>query len=589
MARIVWGVCLIIAVSVAPVVAEDEKPAEVSVGHITLDGAPVEGPQPAGLFGEISETLGTTVGRIEKAAEDESVKALILHLKEPSLGWGKLSPLKSAIGKVRASKKKVYAYFDGASNLDYALATACDEIVMPESGMLTVLGVRAEVTFYKNLFDLVGVKADMLRVGEFKSAAEPYTRTSMSPEFRKEMEELLDSNFELLVNTIAEARKLDVGKVREAIDSGPHSAAKAKELGLIDRVAYEDELESAVSEAMGSPVKVVRKYGKKKVDTDFSGLAGMVKLMELLSGETPKTRKTTKPKVAVIYASGMIMTGKSTSDFLTGESVMGSDTIVEAIREAGKDETVKAVVLRVDSPGGSALASDLIWRALEKLDKPFVASMSDVAASGGYYISMGADRIFAEAGTLTGSIGVVGGKLSIQGVYNKVGITTDVIVRGKHAGLFSMTTPFSESERKAMQTMLNDIYAQFTTKAAKGRKMEVVALEKLARGRVYSGTHALKIGLVDEIGTLDDAIAWAEKQAGAEGKLERLILPKPVNPFDALFGSTTDLRAAAGRSSLNEALNSVSPELADDVRSLQSLQRLAREPAAILPFRLRLK
>lgn len=561
---------------------------EVSFAHISLEGSYPETAQPAGLFGELTESLGVAATRIEKVADDAKVQGLILHIKQPTLGLGKVGVLRTAIAKVRAKGKKVYAYLDGAGNLDYLVAAACDEVVMPESGMLTVVGLRAEVTFYKKLFDLIGVQADMLRVGEFKSAGEPYTRTEMSPEFRKEMEEILDDFYKLLVEMTATSRKLDASKVQSAIDNGPQSPKVAKELGLIDRIAYEDELEAFLGESNKAKIKIVHKYGKKKIDTDFSGLAGMMKFIELATGEEPKTKKTTKPKIAVIYATGAIMTGKSSSDMFSGEATLGSETMIAAIRQANTDDSVKAIVLRVDSPGGSALASDLMWRELERVKKPFVASMGGVAASGGYYIAMGADRIFAEPGTLTGSIGVIGGKLAVKGVFDKLGVTTDVITRGKNAGLFSMTTPFSDTERESMQKMLNEIYAQFTTKAAKGRKMEVEKLEKLARGRVYSGSAALKLGLVDQLGSLEEAIAYAQKAAGIEPdtKLERLILPKASNPFDSLFGSTEDVRLRWMQSTLQE----VAAELPLEIRSLSVLSRLSKEKALMmLPFRLQVK
>ncbi len=289
----------------------------------------------------------------------------------------------------------------------------------------------------------------------------------------------------------------------------------------------------------------------------------------------------------------MINSGKSQSDFLSGESTMGSDTMIKAIRDANKDATVKAIVLRVDSPGGSALASDLMWHELELVKKPFVVSMGDVAASGGYYIAMGADRIFADPGTITGSIGVVGGKLALGGTYSKIGITTDIISRGKNSGVLSSTTPFSDSERNAMQRLLNDIYDQFTAKAAQGRKMPQEKLEKLARGRVYTGGAALKIGLVDELGSLDDAIAYAKKQAGVgpDEKLEKLILPKASSPLESLLGPldpNADTKAA--NTAVRHFLRSISPELEQNLQVLQLLQILSREPTlTLMPFRLIIK
>jgi protease-4 len=587
---------LLLNLSLPAVRADDKEPeiqpaGRAAYAEIEIKGSYHEGAQLPGLFGEMSETLEAAIARIDKAAADEKIDGIILRINNPTIGWAKMNAFRKAIGRVQAKGKKVHAWLDGASNVDYLLASACDEIVMPEPGVLMMVGLRAEVTFYKNLFQMIGVKAEMLRVGEFKSAAEPYTRTEMSPEFRKEMEEILDDRYKLLVDTIAASRKVSADKVAAGIDEGPLTARHARELGLIDTIGYEDDLESSLEKAAeGKTFKVVKKYGKKKVDTDFGGLLGMSKMMETLLGIEPPKRKSANPKLAVIYASGMITSGKNSTDFLSGESTMGSETMIKAIREANKDATVKAIVLRVDSPGGSALASDLMWHELELVKKPFVVSMGDVAGSGGYYIAMGADRIFADPGTITGSIGVVGGKFALDGAFKKIGITTDIISRGKNSGVLSSTTGFSDSERDAMQRLLNDIYDQFTTKAAQGRKMPKDKLEKLARGRVYTGSTALKIGLVDELGSLDDAIAYAKKQAGVgpDEKLEKLVLPKATSPLESLLGPldpNADARAAdAG---VRQFLRNISPELEENLQVLRLMQVFSRERAlTVMPFRM---
>lgn len=564
---------------------------ESAWAHIELEGTYHEGAQLPGLFGEMSESLATAVGRIEKAADDATVSGVILRINGPHIAWGKMAAFREAIQRVQAKGKKVYAWLDSGSNMDYLLAAACDEVVMPESATLMLVGLRAEVTFYKTLLDWLGVKAEMLRVGEFKSAGEPYTRTEMSPEFRKEMEEILDDYYRQMLEVLTKSRKLTDDEAKGAIDAGPHTAAQAKTLKLIDRIAYEDELESALEKQVeGKKLRVLKKYGKKKIDTDFSGFGGMMKFMEMIMGVEPPQKKSITPKIAVIYATGPIMSGKSSTDLFSSESTIGSDTMIKAIRDARNNDQVKAIVLRINSPGGSALASDLIWRELELVKKPFVVSMGDVAASGGYYIAQGADKIFAEPGTLTGSIGVVGGKLSLAGLYKKIGITTSVISRGKNSGIFS-SNEFTDSERETMQKLLNDIYDQFTSKAAAGRKMEKEKLEKLARGRVYTGAMAKKLGLVDELGSLDDAVAAAQKLAGLnEGeKIERLNLPKPVSPLEQFIGPLDPNAEARAReaATLGQALRGLSPELDENLRELSVLSRLAREPALlVLPFRM---
>ncbi|MCX7410736.1 MAG: signal peptide peptidase SppA [Planctomycetales bacterium] len=574
--------------------AEAVAKKKLSVAHIEITGGYSEGVSAPGLFGDVVETLGTALQRLDKAARDESLDAIILHISDPSIGWAKLNELRVGIQKVRAKGRKVYAWMESADTKGYLIAAACDQIVLPESGMLMLPGLRAEVSFYKNLFDKLSIEPQMLRVGEFKSAAEPYSRSEMSPAFREEMEAILDDYYRQIVETISAGRKLTPDQVKAIIDTGLHTAADAKKLGLIDVVGYEDAIESLIKgDDKTAEVKITKGYGKKKIDTDFSGFTGMAKMMNMMMGVEPTTRKSTASKIAVISATGAIMSGASSTDSFFGEQTMGSTTMIKAIRQARDDSTVKAVVLRVDSPGGSALASDLMWHELEALDgkKPFIVSMGDTAASGGYYIAMGADRIFAEPGTLTGSIGVVGGKIAFEKFYEKIGITTSVVMRGKNSGVLSPTTAFTETERTAMQKMLNDIYAQFTTKAATGRKMDVEKLEKMARGRVYTGSQALQLGLVDELGTLGDAIAFAKKSAGIDPdtKLERLDLPKPTSPFESLFGPIDPSSTSLGVTG-SALLKSLPEEVASQLRGLSIYDLLAKERVlTVLPYRVKVK
>jgi protease IV len=573
---------------------DSKKPQPLRFGEIELKGSYPEGAGAAGLFSANVETLAEVIGRLEKAATDEKLDGVVLKINSASLGWAKVSELRQAISRLRAKGKQAIAYFDSAETHDYLLACACNQIVMPESGELAMLGLRAEVMFYKNLLDWLHVKAEMLRVGEYKSAAEPFSRTDMSKEFRAEMEAILDDYVRQIVDAVGEARKMPSQQVLSVIDNGPYSAKQAYAQGLIDRVGYPDELESFIKASTSDekrPIEITKNYGKKKSDNDFSGFAGMMKMMNLLMGSESQKRISSKPKVAVVHAVGTIMTGKSTASFFGGET-LGSETFIKAVKQAAEEKSVKAIVVRVDSPGGSALASDLMWRALQKAGKPVVVSMGDVAASGGYYISMGANRIFAEPGTLTGSIGVVGGKVAIGGLLDKIGITTSVISRGKNSGIMSMVSGFTPNERESMQRMLDEIYGQFTRKAAEGRKMEYSKLEKLARGRVYTGAMAIKLNLVDELGTLDDAVHYAAKLGGLPTgeKIERWLLPAPVSPLEAIFGSMDpDAEASAAfNRGLSQTLRQFSPELAETLQNAWLVNLLAREPRlTLMPFQLR--
>jgi len=560
---------------------------KVSVAAIELKGALPETNTHVGLFAEMEPSLRDMTERLEKAAKDRNISAVVLRIRSPQIGRGKINEFRAAVARVRKSGKKVYADLQMAMPGDYLLATACDEIVMPESGTLVLPGVRAEMQFFKNLLEKLDIQADILQVGKFKGAGEPLTRSEMSDALRAQMQGLIDDVYAQMVETIAADRKLKPEDVKKLLDQGMFSAAQAKEAGLIDRIAYEDELRVAIQGALeATELTVVGNYGKKKLDTDFSGFTGLIKLIKVLSGEEDAALSLARHKIAVIYAVGAIMPGESEQG-LFGGGTLGGDTIVKAIREAEKDEKVKAIVLRVDSPGGSALASDIIWREVVRCKKPVVASMGDVAASGGYYISMGAQKIYAEPGTLTGSIGVVGGKLAVGGLMDKVGINTSVVSRGKNSGLFSMNEPFTDSERESMQKLMHDTYQQFTSKAATGRKMELEKLQGLAEGRVYTGAQAKANGLVDELGTLEDAINASRKLAGIPDgeKAELLILPKPKSFFEQLMDGQEVEAGVTQR--LKKALpEGVTGPLAD----VELLQVLFREPTlTVLPYTIRIR
>ena len=559
------------------------------VFDLTLKGSLGEEPAAVGFDGaSIKDNLKGIVDRIAKAKTDPGVKGLVVRLNGLAIGLAKGYEVRRAIADFRASGKRAYAFLESAENADYVVATAADEIVMPESGWLMLKGVAAEVSFYKTLFDKVGVRADWMQVGEFKSYGEPFTRTEMSPAFRTEITTLLDDNFAMVVDAIAARQGISPQDARALVDGGPYSPAAAKAAGLINRIRYADAIEAELAKDLGvARINLDPKYGKKTEAVDLSGFAGFMKMIQMLSGETGKKADSKAPKLALIYAQGGINTGKSTSS-LYGDATMGSDTVIKHLREAEKDASVRAIVLRVDSPGGSALASDLIWREVVRIEKPIVASMSDVAASGGYYISMAADRIFAEPGTLTGSIGVTGGKFVVSGLMDKLGVATDTITVGNNATLLSPLKPFSPTERAAMQRLMDETYKQFVAKAAQGRKMTYEQLDKLAGGRVYTGRQAQQLGLVDELGTLNDAIAAAKDLAGIDRKdaTELLILPKSQGLLESLFDPFEDRDVRAPDLGLTIAAAAL-PEVARPiVARLNFFRRIfAREPVALaLPF-----
>ena len=508
------------------------------IAGIRLTGSLPDGVGQEGLLGDVSPQLSRFLQRLDKAAQDENVHAVLLSIQSPELGRARVSELRKSIQDIRARGKPVVAHLVSGEPLDYSVAAACDRIVMPPAATLAITGVRTEVTFYKGLLDRLGIQAEILQVGEFKGAGEPLTRDSMSPQLRQQYELFVGDLFNQMVEQIAEDRNLKKKKVRELIDVGVFTPDEAVKSLLIDGIAYEDEVLSSLSDhSADSGMEFKRDYGKRDIDTDFSGFTGLMKLVDVLSGVEKKSQKKESKRIAIIHVQGEIVDGAG-SIGMFGGSAAGSDAITKSVRQAAEDPSVAALVMRINSPGGSALASDLIWRELDRCSKPVVASLSDTAASGGYYIAVGADEIVAAPGTLTGSIGVVGGKIAIGDALGRYGIHTDVISRGRNAGWLSSQQPFSASERDAFQATMEDIYRLFTSKVAQGRQLDREHLDTLAEGRVFTGRMAQAAGLVDSLGTLEDAILKACQLAEISDPdaVERLLLPKPRGLFDEFLG-----------------------------------------------------
>ncbi len=559
------------SVEAAPAAAKKAKPAagktekKTVVVAITLEGEYAEGPTSPGIFGDIQPTLGKLVERLDAAAADKNVAAVWLKIDDLEIGRAKVYEIRAAIARLRKAHKPVYAQLTTADPGEYMLATACDRVVMPPCGVLLIPGVRLEMTFFKGLLDKLGLQFDVLKMGKYKGAAEPFTRKQMSKPLHESYDALVEDYYQNLLGVIAADRHLKDYQVKTYVDRSLFNAPDAKKAGLIDDVLYADQLEAKIKQDLkAEKIEIVKDYKKQKIEADFSGLSGMVKLIEIFTGGKPSAAVGKKPKIAVVYAVGPIMEGKG-DEGLFGSSVIGSTTMVAAIKKAADNPKVVAIVLRIDSPGGSAVASDLIWRETVHAKKPLIASMSDVAGSGGYYIAMGAKKIYAAPTTLTGSIGVIGGKLVTRGLYGKLGLNTEVISRGENSGAMSSKQPFTPGERKVWMEMLEDTYHQFVSKAAEGRRMSYDHLQELAQGRVYSGATAKKLGLIDELGTLQDAIAAAKTAAGLkpDAEVDILTLPEPKTIFEQLFG---DPSAASGADSL----------LSEGIRLLQQ-SRLLRQ------------
>jgi protease IV len=468
------------------------------------------------FFGGTDESLTNLVLQFRKAKGDQRIKAVVLDINMSGAGWGKAEEIRDAIADFRTSGKPVYAFMELGLNKEYYIATSCDRIYLAPPGELFINGLAANVMFFRGSLDKLGVYPDIYQIGKYKSAGDTFTRKEMSEAHREFINSMLDDLFNRYVETIAKARGKTPEEMRAIIDNSPYGAQKAKEAGLIDSAAYRDELDKEIKSKLGykdtDELRLVRGAQYREVSPESLGLD---------KGE----------RIAVIYAIGDINSGKSENSPTGGQSI-GSDTVAKALKDARDDKTIKAIVLRVDSPGGSGLASDIIWHAVEaaKGKKPVVVSMSDVAASGGYYISASANKIIAQPSTITGSIGVVGGKPVMKGFYDWIGISNEYVLRGKNAGMFRETEKFSDDERAKFEEWIKTTYySDFVPKVAKGRSKDPAYVDSVGQGRVWTGSQGKEKGLVDEFGGLDRAIAVAKQLANipADKEVRRVILPQP--------------------------------------------------------------
>jgi protease-4 len=469
------------------------------------------------------------------------------------------------------------------SNKEYYIATAAEKIFLPPSGDIYINGFAAEAMFYKGSLDKLGIEADVIQIGpKYKNAPDQYTKKEMGEGQREVINAVLDEYWAKYTGAIADSRKKNVTDVAAIIDNAPYSATQAKEQGLIDGALYEEQVYEEFRKALGykegDKVRTIRTSQYRDIPSDSLGLN---------NGE----------RVAVIFASGAITTGRSSDSSLGGQMV-GSDTIVQAVNDAANDTSIRAIVLRVDSPGGSALASDLMWYAIEnaKAKKPVVVSMADVAASGGYYISTNASKIVAEPTTITGSIGVFMGKPVVKGFYDWLGVTNEYTLRGKNAGIFRESEKWTPEERAKMEEQTNGIYFNnFLPKVAKGRNMDAEKANTLGQGRVWTGTQAKENGLIDEFGGLEKAIDIAKQLANlpADKDVRRVVLPVPKPFFQQWLGGDEDaeisanMKEAEAKKALVEAMPA---EMRKAFRYAELLDRMHNgEAMFLLPFELEIK
>ncbi len=534
---------LVISAAAARAAADEQKPEEKPrdiVAVFRLEGPVNEAPADE-TFSFLGSRLGTSlkdlVERLGKAANDPAVKAVVILPDSPMVGPGQVEELRAAIARVRDQGKDIFVHADSLVNREYVLACGATRISLTPTGPLFITGLHGSSLHIRGLLDKIGVKPDFMTEGAYKSAAELFMREQPSPQADEMMNWLMDSWYGSLKDEIARGRKVDAAKVETWLNAGLFTADQAKTAGLIDAVEQRDEFEAVLKDRFGKDIVFDKKYGRKKQETiDFSSPFAFLKVWtDLLRG--PEKRAPGKPAVGIVYVDGPIMTGKGTASPFGGSLGAFSSDLREALDKAARDNSIKAVVLRIDSPGGSATASEIILDATRRLKakKPFVVSMGDVAGSGGYYVACAAETIFADPSTLTASIGVVSGKIATTEMWNKVGITFKEYKRGENAGMFSTDAVFTESERGRMRVYMDDVYGAFKKHVTDIRGVRLKKpIDELAGGRVYTGKQALELGLVDRLGTMHDAVAFAADQAKIKDYDVRVV-PEPKSFLEQLM------------------------------------------------------
>ncbi len=470
------------------------------------------------LLGTPSLTVHDFWMNLRKAEADPRIQAVLLRCNKLLCDWAKASEIRESIRDFRRSGKRVYAYIEEAPDFDmeYYIVTACDRIVLHPLGWLGINGIGGYVPFLREAFDKLGVEAEFEHVEEYKTASNMFTEKGFTAAHREQTDSLYSDLFDQYVETASEARGIGAEEFRSLIDRAFFQGEQAKEAGLVDDCLYEDELQDLLREGTRK-LRRIRFSDYTRVKPASVGLQ-------------------TGRKIALIYGVGTIMTGESLPE------IMGGSTVARWIRAARTDKSVAAIVFRIDSPGGSSVGSDVIWREIHLAgkDKPVVVSMSDLAGSGGYWVAMAAHKIVAQPQSLTGSIGVLAGKFSLAGLYEKLGVTAERVAFGDKADIFTTFRPFTREERNVLKEEILWTYDRFLTKAAEGRKLDKEDVDKAGRGRVWTGRQAKELGLVDELGGLTTTIGLAKRLAGipAAEDVRLVVQPKKRSFWQTLFGGS---------------------------------------------------
>ncbi len=513
-------------------------------------------------FFKVGQSVRSVVESLRKAKVDSRISGVIIAPSASQKLWGKIQEIRDAVIDFRESGKPIVAYLEYGGEQGYYIATATNRIYLMPTSTLHLTGLATYEVFLRGVFDNIDAYPDMLHVGEYKTAANRYTEKTFTPAHREMSESLNHDLYEQLISGIASGRQISETQVRAFLDKGPFLPEDAVRVNLVDELAYEDEIYDKVSAAESDQQTIIE-------DSDYR----MVSLSSLGLNKGPR--------IAVIYVSGVIASGESKFD-LTGAQVVGSETLINSIRSVRDDKSIRAIVLRIDSPGGSALASDAIWRELviTREKKPIIASMSDLAASGGYYIAMPAHAIVAQPATLTGSIGIVMGKIIFAGTYEKLGVNIESVSDGRYAEIYSPIRRFSDEERSKIEQQMSTFYDRFVEKVAQARKTTAGRIDKVAQGRVWTGRQAQQLGLVDDLGGLDRALMLAKERAGIslDEEIELIFYPRQKNLFElvsaSLAGGSARMPVPLAWASKYQGLNAL-------IASLDLFRR--GEPLALMP------
>ncbi len=531
------------------------------------------------LFGsEPPLSLKNLLERFKEARHDNSVVAVVIDVEQAGLGFAQLQEIHAAMRKFAAVDKEVYVHADSLMTGTYVAATGASHISVVPTGLVWLVGLYGETPYLRGALDKIGCIPDFEQCGDFKSAGETFMRTGPSEEAKQMTAWLLDSIYEDLVTMIAESRALSPEKTRSLIDNGPYTAEEALAAGLIDSVKHRQDFIGDLKRRYGKGVDIVVDYGKRDpFEIPDDNFFALVEFLMKLFNPMPKTY--TEPSVAIVYVEGAILPGAAERTPFGVSAGAFSTTIRKALDKAAADDTVKAVVLRIDSPGGSALASEIILNGAKRVaaKKPIVVSMGNVAGSGGYYVTCASETIFADSATITASIGVIAGKLVTTGMWDKLGVNWHAKQRGKMAGMMSSAGRFSQTERAKLRHYMETVYDIFKghVVAARGDRL-TKPIDEIAGGRVFTARQALELGLVDRIGGLEDAIKFAANRAGM-GEYEVRVIPEPPSIFELLLGSRDE----------DDALTRAPKAMASSLTELEPFRTMLPVVAKVDPLRAR--